>query len=122
MGHRILVVEDDSFLLSAYKAKLAKEGFDVLIATDGEEALAVLDKDRPDIVVMDLVMPRMDGFTTLEAIRKRDDLKDLPVIVASNLGQQEDIDRAKALGATDFITKSNMSLSDLIAKINAILA
>lgn len=121
MGHKILVVEDDSFLVTAYKAKLTKEGFEVLIATDGQEALDILAKDKPELILMDLVMPRMDGFTALAEIRKREDLKGIPIIVTSNLGQQEDIKRAKELGATDFVTKSDMSLTDLVAKLQGIL-
>jgi len=122
MGYKILIAEDDGFLATAYRVKLVKEGFDLQIASDGEEALNILKTFVPDVIVLDLVMPRKDGFATLEEIRKQPIFKDIPIIVASNLGQQDDIDRAMALGAQDFITKSNLSMSDLITKLNNIAA
>lgn len=114
---KVLVVEDDRFLGSAYKAKLSKSGYDVQLATDGDEALTTLQSFVPDVILLDLVMPNRDGFSTLEAIRQTDGIKDIPVIVASNLGQKEDFDKAISLGATDFIVKSDVSLDELIARI-----
>lgn len=114
---KVLVVEDDRFLGSAYKAKLSKSGFDVQLATDGNEALEVLQTFVPDLILLDLVMPNRDGFSTLQAIRENKDLPQMPVIVASNLGQKEDFDKAMSLGATDFVIKSDVSLDELIAKI-----
>jgi DNA-binding response OmpR family regulator len=114
---KVLVVEDDRFLGSAYKAKLSKSGFEVQLATDGDEALVVLQTFIPDLILLDLVMPNRDGFSTLDVIRHTEGIKDIPVIVASNLGQKEDFDKAIALGATDFIVKSDVSLDELIARI-----
>lgn len=114
---KVLVVEDDRFLGSAYKAKLSKSGYDVQLATDGDEALEVLKTFVPAVILLDLVMPNRDGFSTLEAIRQTEGIKDIPVIVASNLGQKEDFDKAISLGATDFIVKSDVSLDELIARI-----
>jgi CheY-like chemotaxis protein len=121
MAAKVLVVEDDSFLIKAYVAKLTNSGFELRTASDGEEALKVLQEFKPDVVLMDLVMPRKDGFSTLEDMQKDDTLKNIPVIVTSNLAQQEALDRAKALGAVDFITKSNMSMEDLLKKINKVV-
>lgn len=121
MGYKVLIAEDDAFLVSAYRVKLTKEGFDVRIAIDGEEALAVLRDFTPDLIMLDLIMPRRDGFSTLEEIKKIEALKNIPVIVASNLGQQGDVERAKALGAIDFVTKSDMAINDLITKITTII-
>lgn len=118
MAVKVLVVEDDSFLIKAYVAKLTSAGFDLQTASDGEEALTVLKTFKPQVILMDLVMPRKDGFATLEEIKKQDDLKDIPVIVTSNLAQQEALDRAKALGAADFVTKSDLSMEDLVKRIN----
>ena len=119
---KVLVVEDDRFLISAYRAKLSKSGYDVQMAGDGEEAMELLKGGLvPDIILLDLVMPRKDGFATLEEIRQLSGLTDVPVIVASNLGQKEDVDKARALGATDFIIKSDLSLDALVAKIENIL-
>jgi two-component system, OmpR family, alkaline phosphatase synthesis response regulator PhoP len=119
---KVLVVEDDRFLISAYRAKLTKSSFEVQMASDGEEALTVLETFRPDVILLDLVMPRMDGFATLAAIKQRDELKNIPVIVASNLGQKEDFDKAMGLGAADFIIKSDLSMDDLVTKLEQITA
>lgn len=120
MGYKVLVAEDDSFLQSAYSTKLSKAGFDFKVASDGEEVFEVLKTFMPDIILLDLVMPRKDGFAVLEELKKMDAYKNIPVIVTSNLGQKEDIDRATALGATEFVTKSNLSMSDLVDKINTV--
>jgi two-component system alkaline phosphatase synthesis response regulator PhoP len=122
MGYQILVVEDDTFLRSVYSTKLTKAGFIIKIAVDGVEAMEILKSFVPDIILLDLIMPRKDGFSTLEDIKKQENLRGVPVIITSNLGQQEEIDRVMAMGATDFITKSNLSLSELIEKINRTVA
>jgi two-component system phosphate regulon response regulator PhoB/two-component system alkaline phosphatase synthesis response regulator PhoP len=119
---KVLVVEDDRFLISAYRAKLSKSGFEVQLAGDGVEALAALKSFIPDVILLDLVMPRMDGFATLEAIKKQETLKNIPIIVTSNLGQKEDIDKAMQLGATDFMIKSDFSMEELIARIQSVQA
>src|SRR5687767_14651981 len=119
---KILIAEDDRFLGIAYKAKFTKSGFDVQIATDGQEALTILQTFDPDIILLDLVMPNKDGFATLEEMRKEEKLKKTPIIVASNLGQKEDLDRAMSLGATDYIIKSDNSLDAIIEKITGHLS
>ena len=121
MGHIVMVVEDDAFLLKAYQLKLTSAGFTVLSATDGVEALELLKTEKPEIILLDLVMPRMDGFATLAEIKKQPALQSIPIIVASNLGQDDEISRVKAMGAIDFITKSDLSMSDLVAKLNTVL-
>lgn len=118
---KILVAEDDTFLASAYRVKLTKAGFEAVIARDGNEALEAIKKELPDCILLDLVMPVKDGFTVLEELKNNERTKHIPVIVASNLGQKEDMDRAMKLGATEFIVKSNMSLEELMKKITALL-
>ena len=118
---KILVAEDDTFLASAYRVKLTKAGFNVTIARDGSEALEAVKKEIPDCLLLDLVMPVKDGFTVLEELTKDEKTTHIPVIVASNLGQKEDTDRAMALGATAFVVKSNLSLDELITKINSFI-
>ena len=122
MAYKVLVVEDDAFLVSAYRTKLTKEGFEIEVATDGEEALIKLESFTPNVIVMDVVMPRKDGFATLEAIKANAKFSAIPVIMASNLGQTEEVERALQLGAAEFITKSNLSLADLIEKIKTAAA
>lgn len=120
MGCKVLVAEDDNFLMSAYKTKLTAAGFDFRIASDGEEVFEILKTFMPDVMLLDLVMPRKDGFSVLEDLKKNEAYKNIPVIVTSNLGQKEDIDRTTALGATEFVTKSNLSMNELVDKINAV--
>jgi PleD family two-component response regulator len=91
------------------------------MAGDGMDALTVLQTFTPDVILLDLVMPRLDGFATLAAIKKQDALKDIPVIVTSNLGQKEDTDKAMALGAKDFIIKSDLSMDELVTRIQRLL-
>ncbi|MEP7167127.1 MAG: response regulator [Candidatus Woesebacteria bacterium] len=116
---KILVVEDDKFLSNAYKVKFTKAGFEVLIASDGNEALLVMQSQIPDLILLDLVMPAMDGFAVLAKLKVDQKLNGIPVIVASNLGQKEDIEKALAMGATDFIIKSDVSLDEIVEKIKA---
>lgn len=117
----ILVIEDDSQLRDALSRKLAKSNFTVSTASDGEEALRVLETLTPDLILLDLIMPKKDGFAVLEAIKKTPALKNIPVIIASNLGQKGDRDKGLQLGAKDFIIKSDTSLTDMVAKINKFL-
>lgn len=118
---KILIAEDDRFLSKAYRAKFTKAGFEVQLATDGQEALTILKTFIPDIILLDLVMPVKDGFSTLEEIKSQELLNSIPVIVASNLGQKEDTDRAIKLGAVEVIVKSDLSLDLLIEKINKLI-
>lgn len=118
---KILIAEDDQFLSDAYVAKLTFEGYEIETAMDGEEALLTLQTFKPDLMILDLVMPKLDGYMVLTEIRKNDEFKNLPVIVASNLGQKEDIEHAKALGATDFVVKTDLSIKDLVEKVKRLL-
>ncbi len=119
----ILVAEDDKFLSNAYRIKLIKLGYEVVIVPDGEQVMHYLhDHDAPDLLLLDLIMPIKDGFDTLREIRLKDKLKKFPIIVASNLGEGEDIRKAKELGAIDYIVKSDLSLQELADKINSYLA
>lgn len=119
---KILVVEDDKFLNNAYKVKFTKAGFEVKVATDGNEAIKALGEFTPDVILLDLIMPIKDGFATLEEIRANQAWKAIPIVIASNLGQQEDIKRGMSLGATDFIIKSDMSMEELLKKVTDIVA
>ena len=114
---KILIAEDDHFLANAYRVKLEKSEFEVQIAGDGEQALKILETFTPDVIVLDLVMPVKDGFATLEAIKANEKWKDIPVIVASNIGQKEDSDRAEQLGAVKHIVKSNTPLQKIVDEI-----
>jgi DNA-binding response OmpR family regulator len=117
----ILVAEDDKFLASAYRVKLTKAGFNVKIVFDGKEALSALTGFYPDLIILDLVMPGVDGFAVLSELKKSDKLRKIPVLVASNLGESEDIVKATKLGAIDYIVKTDLSMKKLLEKIRIIL-
>ena len=117
MAKKILIAEDDNFLANAYRVKLTKAGYEIKIASDGEEALAQLSTHTPDLVILDLVMPKKDGFAVLAEMKKNPAWAKIPCIVASNLGQKEDIDKAKTLGATDYIIKTDLSMGKLMEQI-----
>jgi len=119
---KILLAEDEQFLSRTYKNKLEVEGFEVVTALDGEEAIAKIRAEKPDLILLDLMMPVKSGFEVLAEIKGDDAVKNIPVIVASNLGQQSDIDEAKRLGAVDFLVKSNISLKDMAAKVKEYLS
>jgi DNA-binding response OmpR family regulator len=116
---KVLVAEDDKFLSNAYRVKLSKAGIEAKLATDGNEALQILKTFTPNVILLDLVMPVKDGFATLQEIKANSEWKSIPVIVASNLGQKEDIEKGKKLGAADFIVKSDLSLDELITKLKS---
>lgn len=118
---KILIGEDDKYLANAYRVKLTKAGFETKMTTDGEEFLKALAIFSPDLILLDLVMPIKDGFALLKELKTSDKWKSIPVIVASNLGQDEDIKKAKALGANDYFIKSETSLNDIVQKIHSFL-
>ena len=114
---KILVAEDDKFLANAYRVKLTKANYEVRMASDGEELLSMIEEFQPDLILLDLVMPNKDGFSALSELRANPRWSRLPIIVASNLGQKEDIDKAKKLGASDYVVKSDLAMKDLVIKI-----
>jgi len=121
----ILVVEDDKFLRDLLVGKLFSEGFHVKSAIDSRGALEVLhnkDEEKPQIVLLDLILPGENGFSVLEKIKHDDNLADIPVIILSNLGQKEDIDKAMELGACDFMVKANFTLDEIVEKVKGILS
>lgn len=117
---RILLVEDDTFFREFYAAKLKEEGMEVEIASDGEEGLEKAEKTKPDVMLLDIIMPKKDGFEVLQALSQNATLKKIPVIVFSTLGQESDVEKAKKLGATDYINKSFFDFDGLKTKIKAV--
>ncbi len=118
----VLIVEDDEFLRALAAKRLDKDGFNVQVAVDGETAVATAKEIKPDVIVLDLILPGLDGFEVLEKIKAEESLKAVPIIVFSNLGQKEDIERAQYLGAASFLVKSNFTLDDLLEKVKEQLA
>ncbi len=117
----ILVVEDDAFLRRLLVEKLSKEGFTIIEAANGKEALLSVSETLPLLVVLDLVMPEVDGFQVLEELRKNERTKNIPVIVLSNLGEQEYIERAKNFGADEYLIKAHYILDEIAAKIMEVI-
>lgn len=120
-GKKILVVEDDKFLRELFVRKLYNDGFEVKNATNSEDTFSILSEWRPEMIVLDLILPGEDGFTILEKVKGDEQLADIPVVVLSNLGQNEDIERAKSLGALDFMVKANHTLDEIIEKVKGYL-
>lgn len=118
---KILIVEDDKFLSLVLKGRLEKEGVSVIQAFDGKEALDVLKKDIPDLILLDLIMPNMSGFEFLEILRQDPQYSTIPVVVISNLGQESDVEKAKSLGVIEYYVKVRTSIDDLILKIKNLL-
>lgn len=118
----ILIVEDDEFLRSLAAKRLEKDGYVISVAVDGESALNAATESRPALILLDLLLPGLDGFEVLKRLRENEATKAVPVFVFSNLGRREDVEKAQALGADDFLIKANFTLDDLAQKINAKLA
>lgn len=119
MAKTVLVVEDDKYMREVLVAKLAKEGFEVFEAVDGSTGLDMTAKKKPDLVVLDIILPVMNGFDYLEAKAKVAAIAAIPVIILSNLGQREDVERGMKLGAKDYLVKAHFTPNDLIAKVQA---
>lgn len=119
---KVLIVEDDEFLRSLNAKKLEDEGYAVAVSMDGPSAIESIPREMPNLVFLDLLLPGgKDGFDVLTAIKADPKTKDIPVVVFSNLGQKEDIEKARGLGAVDFLVKANFTLDDVVAKIKEIL-
>ncbi len=120
--YNIVLVEDDSFISGMYFTKLSSLGHKVEVIEDGEAAWDRLQADPvPDLVLLDVVLPKKDGFEILSDIRKNDKTKDLPVILLTNLGQKPDVERGLQLGANDYVIKAHFTPTEVVEKITKIL-
>lgn len=118
---KILLVEDDTFLSELYVTKFAEVGYEITVAEDGLEGLSLAEKLKPDLVLLDIVLPRLDGLTVLRSMKEREGTKDIPVVLLTNLGQKEDVDRAIALGAADYVIKAHFTPTEVVAKVDEML-
>lgn len=112
-----MVVEDDPHISKVYVIKLTQEGLEPMHATDGEEAIEMMRRDKPDLVMLDLMLPKKDGFWVMEEMSKDTNLSPIPVMVLSNLGQEQDKERAMILGAKDYMVKADNPIKDVIDKV-----
>ncbi|HIP50128.1 MAG TPA: response regulator [Candidatus Pacebacteria bacterium] len=114
----IMIAEDDAFIGDIYEVKLKDAGYNVVLASDGRDAIEKLEGGtKPNILLLDIVMPYMDGFDVLEALGKRDEWKKIPVVLLTNLSQKSDVDRGMALGAKDFLIKSHFTPTEVLTKV-----
>jgi CheY-like chemotaxis protein len=111
---KILIIEDDPFLSELASSRFRQEGFDTFIALNGEEGIKTMKSVLPDIVLLDIIMPVMNGFDTLEKIKADEQIRHIPVIIFSNLAQADDMRRATALGAEGFLVKANNTPKDIV--------
>jgi DNA-binding response OmpR family regulator len=115
----VALIEDDQMLSEMYSIKFTKEGFRIVTAMNGADGLALIEKENPQIVLLDIIMPKMDGFQVLKELRGKG-IK-TPVIMLTNLGQEEDIQKGKQLGATDYFVKSNFTPEAIVHKVRHVL-
>jgi len=121
MARTILIIEDDKFLRELIAQKLIKEGFEISEAVDGEEGMKKVKEEKPDLVLLDLILPGVDGFEVLARIKEDPVLAAIPVIILSNLGQKEDVERGLKLGAVDYLIKAHFTPGEIIEKVKNIL-
>lgn len=119
--HKILFIEDDDFLRSLVVTKLQKNNFDVATSSDGNNAMEIIDREKPHVLLLDLMLPGVSGFEILQQIRESETWKKLKVIIFSNLGEESDIRRGEELGADEYLVKANFTLDELVDKIKEIL-
>ncbi len=119
---KVLVIEDDPFLSRLLINRLKKAGVGVLHALDGEQGLGMLREDKPNLVLLDLILPKKSGFEVLEEIRTDPSIQDVPIIIISNLGQDGDVKRGKELGAVEYFIKAKTSIDGLIERVSQVLA
>ena len=117
----VLLVEDDTFLGNIYKTKFDMEGFKVSVAENGEEGLADAKKKKPDIILLDILLPKLDGFRVLEKLKADDELKNIPVILLTNLGQKDDVSKGLEAGAADYLIKAHFKPSEVVDKVKKVL-
>lgn len=121
MPKTILIIEDDKFLRELIAQKLSKEGYNTSEAVDGEEGIKKIQQEKPNLVLLDLILPGIDGFEVLSKMQQDPLLAQIPVIILSNLGQKEDVEKGLKLGAVDYLIKAHFTPGEIIEKIKSAL-
>ena len=122
MEQNILIIEDDKFLRELIARKLTKEGFKIEEAVDGEDGLEKAQKTKPDLILLDLILPEMNGFEVLSKIKTDPKLALIPVVILSNLGQKDEVEKGLKLGAVDFLVKAHFTPQEIVEKIKTVLS
>ena len=117
--NKILLVEDDEFLAELYATKLSLEGYEVLLALDGKKALKILEDKAPDLILLDIILPEVDGFEVLKFVRGNSKLKGIPVILLTNLSQKDEVKKGFDLGANDYLIKAHFMPSEVVRKVKS---
>ena len=117
---KILIVEDDNFVAEVYLAKLTEMGYEAILAQNGEEGLAALKKDKIDLILLDILMPIMNGMEMLEEMKKHEDWKNIPVILLTNVGEKESIQKVREMGVKNYLIKSHFTPAEVIEKIESV--
>lgn len=120
-GRRILLVEDDRFLRRACEASLRRRGFSVTVAVDGEEALDKVRQAPPDLILLDLLMPKLTGIEVLRTLRAQEPTRGIPVLILSNSSREQDAEEIRTLGVCDYLVKANLSLEELGDRVTRLL-
>ena len=118
---KVILIEDEEMLSNMYEAKFIKEGFDIKKALDGETGLKLIQEENPDLVLLDIIMPKLDGFSVLRKIKEDPKNKNIPVILLTNLGQDEDVKKGNSLGASGYLVKANMTPAQVVEKVKGFL-
>ncbi|MEK9183975.1 MAG: response regulator [Patescibacteria group bacterium] len=121
MAKKVLIIEDDEQVSRIYGIKLKQEGIKTEVAADGEEGLKKIVSEKPDLVLLDLMLPGKDGFWVLEEMNKKPEIKSIPVIVLSNLGQEIDKEKAMKLGAKEYLVKADVSIKEAVERVKKYL-
>ena len=118
---KILIIEDDWAIAQMYSLRLQEEGYEVLLSKDGSEGLKAADEQKPVLILLDIIMPKLDGFGVLERLKANVKTKNIPVVLLTNLGQDEDVKKGKFLGAQDYLIKSNFTPSQVMEKVKRLI-
>lgn len=121
VNKKILIVEDDEFLLSMYSTKFEIEGYEVVMASDGEMGVEKAQKEKPGIILLDIMLPNMDGFDVLRKLKSNSETSSIPVILLTNLSQKQDVEQGLSLGADDYLVKAHFMPSEVVDKINRLI-
>lgn len=117
---RILIVEDDNFVAEVYLAKLSEMGYETVLAQNGEEGLVELKKGKIDLILLDILMPIMNGIEMLEEVKKNEEWKNIPVILLTNIGEKESIQKVRDMGVKNYLIKSHFTPAEVIEKVESV--
>ncbi|MBI5765709.1 response regulator [Candidatus Falkowbacteria bacterium] len=118
---KVLLVEDDSMIVKMYKMRFEEEGYAVLVTDKGSEAIEIVEKEKPDIILLDVILPEVDGFTVLQRLKNDTKTKEIPILLLTNLGQESDKEKGLQMGAADYFIKAQHTPVEIIQKIKELI-